>query len=423
MPYPKSGMGRGYARARHARGRPLIPHGYASGTVGESVVCVCAEAVQRHCAGDPLTTFPDRGNDGSHLRGPATLPSDEDSRKPNRGRSMNRQPQWSPARQNLRSMVRENRDRLLVGIGVSNGYEARQLHHTIHELYAQGAVPDFIGGFITFVSGYLCAATYGLPDMGYILRAEIAQQTNIIEQATWLAALDTGRPAFPIGVDIDTGYGNEPASVILTCRQVHKQGAQYAQIEDQYAINKTCGHMDGSRGAGKRVVSAEEMIEQRIKPAVAYARSQDDFIVMARTDAISPYGFEEGIRRAHQYAEAGAEMLFIEALLDDDQLKTAAREFSSSDAVIVANMIEGSPKTPYKSPYELHQLGFNMALYCIGTLLAGREAQQRYFSTIGQGKSVMSGVEGRPEHWFDGFNTVIGREQTERINQFFVAPH
>ena len=334
---------------------------------------------------------------------------------------MNDHPHWKVERQNLRQLIREKNDRLLVGVGVANGYEARQFHHTIHELYGQEAIPDFIGGFITFISGYLCAASYGLPDMGYILRAEIAQQTNIIEQATWLAALDTQKPAFPIGVDIDTGYGNEPASVILTCRQVHKQGAQYVQIEDQYAINKTCGHMDGAKGTGKEVVTAEEMIEMRLKPAVAYATSQEDLMVMARTDAISPYGFEEGIRRGHLYVEAGAEMLFIEALLSDDQLKDTAKEFKNSKTITIANMIEGSPKTPYKSPYELHRMGFDMALYCIGTLLAGRVAQQRYFSIIGRGQSVMSGVETRPERWFDGFNTVIGREQTEKINNFFIG--
>jgi len=334
---------------------------------------------------------------------------------------MNDQLNWKVERQNLRKLIQEKNDRLLVGVGVANGYEARQFHHTIYELYAQDAIPDFIGGFITFISGYLCAASHGLPDMGYILRAEIAQQTNIVEQATWLAAMDTQKPAFPIGVDIDTGYGNEPASVILTCRQVHKQGAQYVQIEDQYAINKTCGHMDGAKGMGKAVVTAEEMIEMRLKPAVAYAKSQKDLMVMARTDAISPYGFEEGIRRGHLYVEAGAEMLFIEALLNDGQLKNTANEFKNSNAILIANMIEGSPKTPYKSPQELHQMGYDLALYCIGTLLAGRVAQQRYFSIIGRGQSVMSGVETRPERWFDGFNTVIGREQTEKINRFFIG--
>ena len=328
---------------------------------------------------------------------------------------------WHVERLNLKKMIAQKGDRILVGVGVSNGYEARQFHHTIHDLAQQNAIPDFIGGFITFVSGYLCAASNGLPDMGYILRSEIAHHTNIIEQATWLAAMDTGKPAFPIGVDIDTGYGNEPASVVLTCRQVHKQGAPYVQIEDQYAINKTCGHMDGSRGGGKEVISAEEMVDLRLKPAVAYADHQSDLLVMARTDAIAPFGFEEGIRRGHLYTEAGAKLLFIEALLDDRQLADAAAEFKSSPALIIANMIEGSPKTPYKSPLELHRMGYDLALYCIGGMLSGRVAQQRYYSIIGRGDSVMSGLEERPERWFDGFNRVIGREQTENINRFFIG--
>ena len=179
--------------------------------------------------------------------------------------------------------------------------------------------------------------------------------------------------------------------------------------------------MDGAKGAGKAVVTADEMIEMRLKPAIAYASSQEDLMVMARTDAISPYGFEEGIRRGHLYVEAGAEMLFLEALLNDDQLKDAANEIKNSTVILLANMIEGSPKTPYKSPLELHQMGYDLALYCIGTLLAGRVAQQRYFSIIGRGQSVMSGIETRPERWFEGFNTVIGREQTEEINNFFMG--
>lgn len=326
---------------------------------------------------------------------------------------------WKPSRLNLKKMAAERNGRILVAIGVATGAEARQLHHTMYELYEQKAVPDFVGGFITFVSGYLCAAAHGLPDLGYILRAEIAKQTDIVEQATWMAALDTGRPAFPIGVDIDTGYGNEPSSVILTCHQVRKQGAQYVQIEDQYAINKSCGHMAGPRGAGKEIISAEEMIERRIRPAVAYAECQEDLMVMARTDAIAVSGIKEALRRARLYAEAGAKMVFIEAPLDDSQLQAASDAFKGSDVLSIANMIEGSPKTPYKSPQELHKMGFAVALYCIGPLLAGRAAQQRYFNIVGRGLSVMNTADDRPGRWFDGFNAVIGREQTEAWNTFF----
>lgn len=326
---------------------------------------------------------------------------------------------WKVKRQSLKELIAQRDGRILVGIGVANGAEARQLHHSIYELYDQDAVPDFIGGFVTFVSGYLCAAAHGLPDMGYILRGEIVHQTDIIEQATWLAALDTGKPAFPIGVDIDTGYGNEPASILLTCRQVHKQGAQYVQIEDQYAINKSCGHMEGPTGAGKLLISAEEMIETRLKPAVSYAESQDDLMVMARTDAIASLGIDEAVRRANLYVEAGARLIFIEAPEDDEQLARAAAEFKHSPVLSLANMIEGSPKTPYKSPLELHDMGFGMALYCIGPLLAGRATQRRYFSIVGRGESVMAGTDLRPERWFEGFNEVIGRQQTEHWNRFF----
>ena len=327
--------------------------------------------------------------------------------------------EWKVERQNLKEIVAKRNGRILVAIGVTNGAEARQLHHTIYDLYEQKAVPDYIGGFIVFVSGYLCAAGYGLPDLGYILRSEIVNQTNIIEQATWMAALDTGKPAFPIGVDIDTGYGNEPSSVVWTCRQVHKQGAQFVQIEDQYAINKSCGHMAGSRGTGKELVSVEEMIEQRLKPALSYAESQQDLMVMARTDAIATSGIDEALNRARLYAEVGAHIIFIEAPENEEQLALAANEFKDSSILSIANMIEGSPKTPYKSPRELHKMGFALALYCIGPLLAGRAAQQRYFGIVGRGGSVMASADMRPERWFDGFNKVIGREQTEAWNRFF----
>jgi len=123
---------------------------------------------------------------------------------------------WRVERRNLTKLVDELGGRLLLAVGVASGAEARQLHHTLHELGERGQVPDYIGGVVVFVSGYLTAASHGLPDLGYVLRSEIARQTDVIEQATWLAALDTGGPALPIGVDIDTGYGGEPSAVLLT---------------------------------------------------------------------------------------------------------------------------------------------------------------------------------------------------------------
>ena len=124
-------------------------------------------------------------------------------------------------------------------------------------------------------------------------------------------------------------------------------------------------------------------------------------------------------RRGRLYAEAGAKIVFIEAPEDEKQLARAADEFKGSSVLSIANMIEGSPKTPYKSPAELHRMGFAIALYCIGPLLAGRAAQRRYFGIVGRGASVMAGADMQPERWFDGFNEVIGRQQTEAWNRFF----
>lgn len=92
------------------------------------------------------------------------------------------------------------------------------------------------------------------------------------------------------------------------------------------------------------------------------SQCQADLMVMVRTDAIAAEGYEEGLRRGRLYAENGAELIFIEALLSDQQLHDAAAEFRNSKALLVANMIEGRPKTPYKSPLELHQMGFGIAL-------------------------------------------------------------
>jgi len=322
----------------------------------------------------------------------------------------------------FRHLMQEKDGRILIAIGVANGAEARQLHHTVYSLYDQNAVPDFVGGFVVFVSGYLCAAMHGLPDMGYILRTEMVRQTDIVEQATWMAALQTQRAALPIGVDADTGYGVEPSSILLTCRQIHKQGGQYIQLEDQHNVNKSCGHMAGAGGTGKQLVSAEEMVGSRIRPAVAYAREQDDFSVMARTDAIAVEGFPAALDRSYRYAEAGADILFVEAPENEEQLRQISAEFRNSSAGVLANMIERSPKTPYKSPRQLHEMGYDIALYCIGSLLAGRAAQQRYYHIIGQGKDVMQGADESEERWFGGFNTIIGREQTEQWNTFFHSP-
>lgn len=324
-------------------------------------------------------------------------------------------------RQNLKEIFANQEERIIIAIGVSNGMEAKLLYETISDLTEKNKIPDYIGGFITFVSGYLAAANQGLPDLGFILREQIARQTAIIEQTTWMSALRGDIPALPIGVDIDTGYGNEPYSVILTCRNVWRAGGQYIQIEDQMGINKSCGHMAGGHGAGKTIISQEEMITLRIKPAVDFAKSVDDLMVMARTDAIAVEGLDAAIQRGHAYIENGAEMIFVEAPSDEEQLKVVADEFKNSSGINVANMIECSPHTPYKSPLELQKMGFNVGLYCIGGIMSGKRGQKKYYEALAMGDDALTVLGGESQEWFTGFSTFIGREYCENINMHYHA--
>lgn len=322
-------------------------------------------------------------------------------------------------RQNLRKLFADKGDRIIVAIGVSNGMEAKLLYEIVSGLMAGNKVPDYIGGFVTFVSGYLAAANYGLPDLGFVLREQIARQTAVIEQATWMSALEGSLPAFPIGVDIDTGYGNEPYSVILTCRNMYKAGGQYVQIEDQAGVNKSCGHMAGGHGAGKEIISQEEMINIRIKPAVDFARTVDDFMVMARTDAIAVEGLDRALQRGHAYIASGAEMIFIEAPSNEEQLRTIAADFKNAPGICLANMIEQSPHTPYKSPLELQKMGFDIGLYCIGGVMSGKRVQEKYYEALARGDDALAVLGGSSQEWFKGFSSFIGREHCESINTHY----
>jgi 2-methylisocitrate lyase-like PEP mutase family enzyme len=314
----------------------------------------------------------------------------------------------------------EGRDgRTFVVIGVANGAEARLLHHALHELEAARAIPDFIAGFVTFVSGFLSAADRGLPDLGFVLRDEIARNVDTVEQATWFASLDTQTPAWPIGADIDTGYGNEPSAVLLTCRQMHKQGASYVQIEDQYGLNKSCGHVSGARGAGKAVVTLEEMLELRVRPALAYAAEHDDFFVMARTDSRNSLGPDEALRRAHAFVDAGAQLILIEAPQSDDELRRIASELRDTGALAAGNVVEGSRLTPPHSVRELHEMGFAMSLFPVGARLLATAGLRAYYEAAARGEPARAAVTDDPAVRFERYNRALGRDQMQAWYRLF----
>ncbi len=146
-----------------------------------------------------------------------------------------------------------------------------------------------------YMTGYgTSAGQLGLPDLGFITMTEMVLNAGRIADAVEI----------PLIADADTGYGN-PINVIRTVREYEKAGVAAIHIEDQ-TWPKRCGHM-----AGKSVIEVKEMVG-KIKAAVD-ARRNEDFLIIARTDAIATDGFDQAIERGHLFAEAGADVLFIEA--------------------------------------------------------------------------------------------------------------
>lgn len=199
------------------------------------------------------------------------------------------------------------------------------------------------------------------PDVGFTGLSDVAEITGNIRD----------RVEIPLIVDADTGFGNA-LNVQRTVRDLERKGASAIQIEDQ-ASPKRCGHLDG-----KSLISTSEMIG-KIKAATD-ARQDENTVIIARTDAIAVEGFEMALTRAAAYAEAGADLLFIEALQDDDQIQKSSRLLGKRTS-LMANMVEGG-KTPLKSADELEQLGFSLVIFPGGLARAVAQTTQDFFSSL-----------------------------------------
>lgn len=192
-----------------------------------------------------------------------------------------------------------------------------------------------------YVSGAGVTNTYlGMPDLGLLTATELADHVAAMAEAVEI----------PLVVDADTGFGNA-LNVQRTVRQLERAGAAAIQIEDQISPKK-CGHFDG-----KEVVSSGEMVG-KIRAALD-ARIDEDLVIIARTDAGAVSGIREAIDRAATYAEAGADVLFVEA---PRHVKDMRQITSQVPGKHVANMVEGG-LTPLLSRGELHDLGYAVALY------------------------------------------------------------
>ena len=267
-------------------------------------------------------------------------------------------------------------------VGTINAFTARMAKQIGHKaIYLSG--------------GGVAANSLGLPDLGISSLADVLTDVNRITHACDL----------PLLVDADTGFGGA-FNIARTVRSLTRAGAAGMHIEDQVAT-KRCGHRPG-----KAIVSSAEMVD-RIKAAVD-ARSDENFVIMARTDALAVEGMDKTVERAVACVEAGADMIFPEAMLELEQYT----QFKQAVGVpILANITEFG-HTPLFSTPELGEAGVDIVLYCCGAYRAmnrGAEAVYKALLEDGHQRNVIEVMQTRDEL----YDYLAYHEYEQKLDQLF----
>ena len=209
-----------------------------------------------------------------------------------------------------------------------------------------------------YMTGYGTVASHlGLPDAGLASYAEMVGRVEVMARVA----------EAPLIADGDTGYGGL-LNVRHTVRGYERAGAAAIQLEDQ-EFPKKCGHTPD-----RRVIAAEDMV-RKIAVAVE-ARASPDFLIIARTDARGSLGLAEAIRRGRAYADAGADLLFVESPETEDEMAEIGRALG--DRLLIANMVEGG-RTPMLGPSRLAGIGYALAIYPVAGLLSAAAALETVY--------------------------------------------
>lgn len=247
-----------------------------------------------------------------------------------------------------------------------------------------------------YLSGAAVAYTrLGRPDIGLTTASEMADTMALIADRTDL----------PVIMDADTGFGNA-LNARRTMQSYERAGAAALQVEDQ-SYPKRCGHL-----SDKSLISKTEMAGKIA--AMADARRQDTLII-ARTDAIAVEGFDAAIDRAGSYIEAGADVLFIEAPRDSDELAKIAATFKGK-VPLLANMVEGGA-TPISSATTLQDMGFDIVIFPGGIVRALAMTAQNYYASLKESGSNKPFSDRM--HDFDGLNAAIGTPEMLALGKRF----
>ncbi len=249
-------------------------------------------------------------------------------------------------------------------VGTINAYCAMMAEQVGHQaIYLSG--------------GGVANASYGLPDLGITSLNDVLEDVRRITSATTL----------PLLVDIDTGFGGA-FNIAKTIKEMERSGAAAVHMEDQVS-QKRCGHRPN-----KSIVSTQEMVD-RIKAAVD-ARTDDSFVIMARTDALAVEGIDSAIERSQAYIEAGADMLFPEAINTLQQYQLFSQAI---DVPILANITEFG-QTPLFSTAELAECNVDMVLYPLSAFRAMNQAALNVYQSLlseGHQKEVVNSMQTREQ--------------------------
>ena len=284
------------------------------------------------------------------------------------------------SRQSLKRFLQ--RDKLLVAPGCFDGLSARLVEEAGFEA--------------AYLSGGAVARSMGIPDIGLVTMSETIERACQVVSAINL----------PVIADADTGYGNA-VNLVRTVREFERAGVAAIHIEDQITP-KRCGHLDG-----KEVISITEMAN-KLKAALG-ARTDDNFCIIARTDARGVHGFDDAIERARVFAKLGVDAIFVEAPQSEDELAEIPRRLPG--VPLLVNVFKGG-KTPMLPMERLQKMGYRIAIYPSETQRAAIHAMRRALTTLKR--------EGSTESIDDSLTTfkerdkVVGLDDWQTIENEFL---
>lgn len=284
-------------------------------------------------------------------------------------------------RQTLKQLLQ--RDKLLVAPGCFDGLSARLVEEAGFEA--------------AYLSGGAVARSMGIPDIGLVTMSETIERAAQVVAAVKL----------PIIADADTGYGNA-INLVRTVREFERAGVAAIHIEDQITP-KRCGHLDG-----KEVIPLAEM-GKKLEAALA-ARTDQNFCIIARTDARGVHGFDDAIERARVFAELGVDAIFVEAPQSEKELAEIPRRLPG--VALLVNVFKGG-KTPMLPMQRLQEMGYRIAIYPSETQRAAIHAMRAALSTLqreGTTESIDAALTTFKER-----DRVVGLDDWQKIEREFLA--